>query len=142
MDFSGAQQFHSAPQQVWNALHNPAILKESIPGARDVTITGNQIAITLHISLPMIGGDVTLAPTIKQEQPPQHAVLAINYVSDVSTLKGDVTIDLATDGAGTRLTYAAQLHLTGRIGVADNIVGKTAAQTGLNHFFKNLEQKV
>jgi carbon monoxide dehydrogenase subunit G len=142
MDFSGTQHFHSTPQQVWDALNNPTILKESIPGARDVTITGNAIAITLHISLPMIGGDVTLTPTISQQQPPQHAVLTIDYVSDVSTFKGDVTLDLAADGTGTQLTYRAQLHLTGRIGVADNMIGKTAAQAALNQFFKNLEQKV
>ncbi len=142
MDFSGTQQFQAAPQRVWDALHNPAILKASIPGAKEVIITNNQITITVHIALPMIGGDVTLAPTIEQEQPPQHAVLAINYASDVSTLKGDVTIDLAPDGAGTRLTYAAQLHLTGRIGIADNMVGKTAAQASLNRFFNNLEQNV
>jgi carbon monoxide dehydrogenase subunit G len=142
MDLSGSQKFNVPPQQVWNALLNPDMLKQSIPGAQSVTITGNKIDILINVSLPMFSGEVTLSPIIEQQTPPSHAVLAIDYASNVSTLKGNVTIDLQPDGSGTNLTYEAHVKLGGAIGIADNPIGKAAVQASLNHFFKNLESKI
>ena|SRR6185437_4929000 len=142
MDFSGSQKFNAPPQQVWNALMNPTVLKECIPGAQDVSISGNQINIIVNVALPLLSGAFNLGATIEQQTPPTHAVLAVDRSGSYGSLKGNVTIDLAPDGAGTNLTYNAHLDLGGKIGMADNMIGKGAAQSGLNTFFKNLETKV
>jgi uncharacterized protein len=142
MDFSGSQKFNAPPQQVWNALMNPTVLKECIPGAQDVSISGNQINIIVNVSLPLLSGAFNLGATIEQQTPPTHAVLAVDRSGSYGSLKGNVTIDLAPEGAGTNLTYNAHLDLGGKIGMADNMIGKGAAQSGLNTFFKNLETKV
>ncbi len=142
MDLSGSHTFNAPPQQVWNALMNPTVLKECIPGAQDVSINGNQMNIVVHVSILGMSGDFTLGATIEQQSPPNHAVLAVDRTGSYGSLKGNVTIDLAPDGAGTNLTYNAHLDLSGKIGMADNPLGKGAAQQGLNSFFKNLDSKV
>ena len=143
MDLSGSQKFNAPPQQVWNALMNPTVLKESIPGAQDVQVSGNTITITVTVSLPMLGSNTfVLGTEIQQQTPPSHAVLAIDRSGSFGSIKGNVTMDLASDGAGTNLSYTAHLDLGGRVGMADNPIGQQAVKSGLGHFFKNLETKV
>jgi uncharacterized protein len=143
MDLSGSQKFNAPPQQVWNALMNPTVLKDSIPGAQEVSVTGNTINMTVNVSLPVIGSNTfVLAANIEQQTPPSHAVLAIDRSGSFGSIKGNVTIDLAPDGTGTNLTYNAHLDLGGRVGMADNPIGQQAVKAGLGSFFKNLESKV
>jgi uncharacterized protein len=143
MDLSGSQKFNAPPQQVWNALMNPTVLKETIPGAQDVQVSGNTITMTINVSLPMLGSNIfVLGAEIQQQTPPSHAVLGIDRSGSFGSIKGSVTLDLAPDGAGTNLSYNAHLDLGGRAGMADNPIGQAAAKQGLNSFFKNLEAKV
>ncbi|MBA3822986.1 MAG: SRPBCC family protein [Ktedonobacterales bacterium] len=143
MDLSGSQKFNAPPQQVWNALMNPTVLKETIPGAQDVQVSGNSITMTVNVSLPVLGSNTfVLGADIQQQTPPSHAVLAIDRSGSFGSIKGHVTIDLAPVDAGTNLTYTAHLDLGGRVGMADNPIGQQAAKSGLNSFFKNLETKV
>jgi carbon monoxide dehydrogenase subunit G len=142
MDLSGSQKFNAPPQQVWNALMDPTVLKQCIPGAKEVSVSGNQINIIINVTVPMLSGEFNLGTTILEQNPPNHAVLGIDRTGSYGSLKGNVTIDLAPEGAGTNLTYTAHIDLGGRIGMADNMIGKAAAQNGLNQFFKNLESKV
>jgi carbon monoxide dehydrogenase subunit G len=142
MDLSGSQKFNAPPQQVWNALMNPAVLQASIPGAKTVTVNGNQINIVVNVNVPFLSGEFNLDCTITQQTPPNHAVLAIDRTGSYGSIKGTITMDLAADGPGTNLTYNAHLDLGGKIGMADNMLVKPAVQHQLNNFFKNVESKV
>jgi carbon monoxide dehydrogenase subunit G len=142
MDLSGSQKFNAPPQKVWDTLMNPAVLKECIPGAEDVSVNGNQLNFTVHVSLPLLSGSFSLGATIESQTPPTHAVLGVDRSGSYGSMKGQVTIDLAPDGAGTNLTYNAHLDLSGKIGMADNMLGQQAVKAGLGQFFKNLETKV
>lgn len=142
MDLSGSQKFNAPPQQVWNALMNPTVLQASIPGAKSVTVNGNQINIVVNVNVPFLSGEFNLDSTITQQTPPNHAVLAIDRNGSYGSIKGTITIDLAADGPGTNLTYNAHLDLGGKIGMADNMLVKPAVQHQLNNFFKNVESKV
>jgi uncharacterized protein len=142
MDLSGSQKFAAPPQQVWNALMNPAVLKDCIPGATNVTIANNVITIDASVNVPFISGAFQLAANIVEQTPPSHAKLAVDRTGSFGAIKGDVTIDLAADGAGTNLSYSAHLDLSGKVGMADNPLGKPIVNSALGTFFKNLESKV
>lgn len=142
MDLNGSQKFNAPPQKVWDTLMNPTVLKECIPGAQEVTINGNQINFTVHVAVPFLSGDFALGATILSQTPPSHAVLGLDRTGSYGGLKGQVTLDLAPDGAGTNLSYNAHIDLSGKIGMADNMIGQQAVKSGLGQFFKNLESKV
>ena len=140
MDLQGTQQFTAPPQQVWNALMNPDVLKASIPNAQEVKIAGSAIEAMLRINLPGFDHTVSLAAQATEQTPPSHLVLALDRSGKLGDIKGTITIDLAPSGAGTTLTYNAHFDLGGMINM---IPGKEmAAKQGLNTFFSNLSQKV
>ncbi len=143
MDFQGSHKYAAPPQQVWNALMNPAVLKECIPGAQEVKIVGNSaIEATIHISAPIINGTFTGTAQIVSQNPPSQIVLGIDRSGSYGSIKGQATIDLAADGAGTNLTYTAHVDLSGKVSMGDNMIGQQLAKGGLGQFFKNLESKV
>ena len=142
MDLNGSQKFNAPPQKVWDTLMNPVVLKECIPGAQEVTINGNQLNFTVHVSAPFLSGDFALGATIVSQTPPTNAVLSVDRTGSYGGMKGQVTLELAPDGAGTNLTYNAHLDLSGKIGMADNMIGQQVIKAGLGQFFKNLESKV
>ena len=142
MDFHGSHKFAAPPQQVWAALNNPVLLKDSIPGAESVTVNGNTIDINIRVNTPFLSGDFALPAQIVSQNPPSQVVISIDRTGSYGTIKGQATIDLAADGAGTNLTYTSHVDLSGRIGVANNMIGEQAAKAGLGQFFKNLDSKI
>jgi len=142
MDLQGSHKFNAAPQQVWNALMDPAILKETIPGAKDVTVTANAIDVVIAISLPVFSGEFSGNLQIVSQTPPQQAVLSVDRSGSYGSIKGQTTIDLAPDGAGTNLTYTAHFDMGGKIGMVPGMILEPAAKSGLSSFFKNLDSKI
>lgn len=142
MDFSGSHKFAASPQQVWDALTNPAVLKDAIPGAQSVSINGNTIDATVHVNVPMLSGDFNGQIQIVSTTPPSQLVLGIDRSGGRGSIKGQATINLAPDGAGTNLSYDAHFDLGGVFGMANNPIGQGAAKSGLDTFFKNLEGKL
>ena len=143
MDLNGSQKFNAPPQKVWDTLMNPAVLKECIPGADSVAINGNQVQLAVNVPIPGVGGAISITAVIAEQTPPSHAKLTVDRSGSIGTIKGEIDIDLAADGAGTNLTYKAHFDLGGAAGMfGNNPLGHQAVKSGLNKFFSNLETKV
>jgi carbon monoxide dehydrogenase subunit G len=143
MDINGSHQFNAAPQQVWNALMNPEVLKSCIPGAQTVEVTTTSVTVTATINTPLpipglSGKAVTGGANIVEQSAPSHAVLAVDRSGSYGSIKGQVAIDLAPAGAGTTLTYNGHFDTGGMLGMVPGGVVKG----GLDSFFKSLESKV
>ena len=142
MDFQGSHKFAAAPQQVWTAMMNPAVLQACIPGVDEVTMSGNTINMRINVNTPFLKGEFAIPAEIVSQTPPSNAVLHIDRTGSYGTIKGQATINLAPDGAGTNLTYTVHADLSGKAGMANNMIGEQAAKAALGQFFKNLDSKV
>lgn len=144
MDINGSHQFANAtPQQVWNALMNPDVLKASIQGAQQVEVTPNAVTVTATLpgAIPMLGGkSITGGANITEQTPPTHAVLSVDRSGSFGSIKGQMTIDLVAAGAGTTLNYNGHFDTGGMIGMVPGVGGM--AKSALDGFFKNVESKI
>jgi uncharacterized protein len=139
MDLNGTHRFATSRQAVWDALHNSTALQKSIPGAQEVAWQGTSaISARIHIGIGPINGDYEGQVQVVENSAPSHLKLAINRTS----LQAEATIELAEDGAGSVLTYQANAKMSGALALADNVIGKQAAQIALGQFFKNFEQHI
>jgi carbon monoxide dehydrogenase subunit G len=139
VDINGTHRFAAGRQAVWDALHNSAVLQKSIPGAQEVAWQGTSaISARIHIGIGPINGDYEGQVQVVENSAPSHLKLAINRTS----LQAEANIDLADDGAGTMLTYQANAKMSGVLAMADNVIGKQAAQLALGQFFKSFEQNI
>ena len=142
MDFNGSHKYNATPAQVYNTLLNPDALKASIPGAEEVKIENQTVTAAIHVNALGVNATFHGSAQIVSASPPAQIVLGIDRSGSYGTLKGQATINLAADGAGTNLTYTAHFDLSGRIGLADNPIGQQVTKGGLNTFFKNLEGQI
>ena len=137
MDINGTQRFNSAPQQVWDALHNSAVLQGCVPGASSVTWEAGSIVINGALSVGPVNRSGSARIQVSEEQPPRHMKLNIQRASVNAT----ATIDLAADGPGTTLTYNAHADLGGALAAAA-MMARPIVDSQLKQFFSCLASKL
>lgn len=104
MDLKGSHVFASAsPQAVWDALHNSAVLKSAVPGAVQNIEWQGDSAIAFTGGIGPISGSATAQ--VVSQTPPNTFQLALSKAGNNATL----AVTLTPDGAGTNLTYVANV---------------------------------
>lgn len=146
MDVSGSQKIKAPREQVFNALLNPEVLKNSIPSCDSAEFvdfpTGRQLKLTVSPSLPGFKGPYVIYMSTGEVVPPSRVVLMAEPSTNNSHVKATCVIDLADDGSNTNLNYNAHADLEGKIASAPDIVLKPAIKVALDQFFKNFEKQV
>lgn len=146
MDINGSQKIQAPQQQVFDALLNPEILKNSIPGCEGAEFvdfpTGRQLKLTVAVNLPMFKGTHDIYLQTGEVVRPSRVVLITEPSSSVGTIRATCTCDLVEDGAGTVLNYNAHADREGKIAAIPDIMIKQAVKSGLDQFFKNFEKQV
>lgn len=139
MELSGAQSFSSAPQNVWDALHNPSTLQNAA-GVANVQWTDS--AVTATVTLPSIAGPFagtrTVQGEVSENTPPNHMKITLNR----GPVNATATIDLAAEGAGTKLTYLVNAAVSGPMGPMVETMGKPLIEGQLKQFFDKLAQSM
>jgi carbon monoxide dehydrogenase subunit G len=135
MELKGTHTFATAsPQAVWDALHNSATLKAAASAAESVQWQGdNALAVTGGIG-PFKG---TLVANVTQQNPPNTMQLSASRAG----INGTVNVSLTPQGAGTLLTYDANIEAGGGIGLALG-AAKGLIEGQLNGFLDNLDKQI
>ncbi len=146
MDITGSQKIKAPRPQVFAALLNPDVLKESIPGcesAKIVDIAGSQqLKLRISPSIPGLKGPYVVFVQTGEVVPPSRVVLIAEPSSSMGSVKATCVIDLADDAAGTILNYTAHAAMEGKIASTPDIILKGAVKMALDQFFKHFEKQV
>lgn len=146
MDISGNQKVKAPRQQVFEALLNPEILKNSIPGCDSAEFVdfpaGRQIKLTISPSIPGLKGPYTVFLQTVELVVPSHIVLIAEPTSSLGSIKARCTIDLTDDAIGTNLAYNSHAEMEGKIAATPDIIVKGTVKVVLDQFFKNFEKQV
>ena len=146
MDISGSQKIKASRERVFNALQNPEVLKNSIPGCEGAEFVDawgeRQLKVVITTGVPGFKGPYEVFLQTSDVTSPTHLVLHAEPSSSVGTIKATCTVDLSDDPAGTHLNYTAHAEMSGKIASVPDIVAKPAVKTSLNKFFSNFEKQV
>ncbi len=146
MDVTGSHKIKAARPIVFQALLNPEVLKNSIPGCDGAEFvdfpTGRQLKLTITPNIPGIKGSHTIFLQTGEVVAPSRVVLITEPSSSMGTIKAVCTVDLADDGAATNLSYNANATLDGKIASTPELIIKGAVKVALDQFFKNFEKQV
>jgi len=135
MDINGTTQFAASPQQVWDALHNSAVMQSCAQGGTSIAWESSNLVVTGTV--PVINKTGTVRVAVSNEQAPSHMELTVNR----GGVNARATIDLAPSGAGTTLTYNAHADLSGPM-AAGAMVVKPMVEGQLKQFFSCLDSKL
>ena len=146
MDITGSQKIRAHRPQVFSALLNPEVLKESIPGCESAklvdTAGGQQLKLRISPSIPGFKGPYIVLVRTGEVLPPSRVVLIAEPSSSIGSIQATCQVDLSDDPEGTIVSYNAHAAMEGKIAATPDVVLKGALKMALGQFFKNFEKQV
>jgi uncharacterized protein len=148
MEFSGAHKIKATQEQVFQALLNPAVLKESVPGCSEAEFTevswatGRHIKLVISLNIPGLSGAYNVFIKPEDIIEPSHLVLTSSPSSAMGTIHARCVVDLGNEGAETAVNYVTEATLEGKVAATPEFVIKTAVKSTIDRFFKNLEKHI
>src|SRR5258707_4515049 len=112
MDMTGEFRIPAPRRKVWEALNDPEILKQSIPGCEEIEkISPTELAAKVTAKVGPVkarfGGKVTLSDL---DPPNGYKITGEGSGGAAGFAKGGATVRLAGDRDCTRLTYVVEAH--------------------------------
>ena len=128
MKLSGSYQINLEKQKVWEALNDPEILKQAIPGCEDF-IKNSDTEFTAKATNKIgpfnasFTGDIELGDL----DPPHSYKISGSGNSPVGFASGEATVKLEDHENGTKLIYEVQANVGGKIAqVGSRLIDMTA----------------
>lgn len=144
MQMTGQRVLPVPPQQAWNALNDPEMLKACIPGCESIVQTGpDQFEVLMAARI----GPVTAKFKGKLAQSdvvePQSYKIAFDGQGGVAGFgKGSAVVRLSPVDAGTQLDYDVNAQVGGKIAQIGSRLVDAAAAKIADEFFGAFETKL
>ena len=146
MDVKGSHKVKAPRELVFQALLNPEVLKNSVPGCESAEFvdfpTGRQLKLKVSPSIPGLKGPYKVFLQTGEVVASSRIVFIAGPRSTEGSVKATCEVDFTDDAEGTVLNYNAHADLEGKFSAVPDMVLNGAMKMALNHFFKNFEKQV
>ena len=142
MKLSGTYQINLEKQKVWEALNDPNILKESIPGCEEFNKDSDtKFTATAKNKIGPFNASFTGNIELKNINPPNSYTIVGSGNSPVGFASGEADVKLEENENGTKLIYEVEANIGGKIAqVGSRLIDMTAKKMADTFFgkFSNL----
>ncbi|MBM3832395.1 MAG: carbon monoxide dehydrogenase subunit G [Verrucomicrobia bacterium] len=144
MNIQGTCTIAAPPQRVFEALIDPHILQQVIPGCEKMEKTGeDEYNAHLKLGIASVKGSYTGKVKVTDKQPPHKFTLQMEGKGGPGFVKGTCLIELKAQSSNTQLVYTATVQVGGLIAAVGSRVieaaGKKLAQEFFSKFSKLIE---
>lgn len=118
MKIGDTARLNASPEDVFDALQDPAVLAAAIPGVQKLDrVEEDHYTATIVAGVAAIKGSFTGEVTLSEKQRPNSLMLTASGSGAPGTIKAIVTVRLAPiDDDGTELTFEADAVVGGMLG--------------------------
>jgi uncharacterized protein len=117
MRINGTAELAAAPDRVFEALNDPAVLAAAIPGCESLQrVSDDTYAMTVTAGVASIKGTYEGRVVLADQQPPHSFTLRANGSGAPGSVDATVGVRLAPQGEGTRVEYDADAVVGGMVG--------------------------
>lgn len=146
MRLEGEFTFHAPREAVWEALLDPAVIAQAIPGAERLDrVDEDRYEGTMKVGVGPVSGRYELRVRIEEKEPPERYSMRIDGKGALGHASGTAEVELADEDGGTRMTYVSDLAIGGRIaGVGQRMldtVARSMTQRGLESLEREIERR-
>ena len=143
MKLNGTHKFKAKSSQVFNAILNPGVLQDCIPGCESVELLDStRLQANITTPLPGLKGPIGIVIQMTQRQDPNLLVLEVKRQGHGGSINAVSRINIADEADGALLTYDASAELEGPIAIANNPIGQGITKNSLKSFFEKLEKAI
>ncbi len=136
MKLSGTYQINLEKQKVWEALNDPNILKESIPGCEEFNKDSDtKFSATAKNKIGPFNASFTGNIELKDINPPNSYTIVGSGNSPVGFASGEADVKLEENENGTKLIYEVEANVGGKIAQVGSRLIDMAAKKMADTFF-------
>jgi len=128
MKLSGSYQINLEKQKVWEALNDPEILKQSIPGCKDFKKNSDtEFTATATNKIGPFNASFTGDIKLKDINAPNNYTIEGSGNSPVGFANGKAKVKLEDSEGGTKLIYEVEANVGGKIAqIGSRLIDMTA----------------
>jgi carbon monoxide dehydrogenase subunit G len=144
MQMSGERRIPAPREDVWNALNDPEVLRQSIPGCQSLEKDGdNSFTAKVKAKVGPVSATFSGAVTLYDMNPPESYTLSGEGKGGAAGFaKGGAKVVLEEDGEGTLLKYDVDAKVGGKLAqIGSRLVDGTAKKLS-EEFFDNFSNIV
>jgi carbon monoxide dehydrogenase subunit G len=129
MDMTGEQRIPAPRQRVWEALNDPAILQQCIPGCEEIErTTPTEWAAKVRAKVGPVSAAFKGKVTLSDLDPPNgYKITGEGTGGAAGFAKGGAAVRLSDDGEGTLLAYTVNAQVGGKLAqIGSRLIDGTA----------------
>lgn len=144
MRMTGEERIAAARKRVWEALNDPNILRQCIPGCQSLEReAGDRLRALVEVKIGPIGARFNSVITLADVDPPQgYTIIGEGQGGTIGSAKSSIRVRLAENGGTTVLSYEVDAQVGGRLAqLGGPLIDATAKQFAAK-FFKRFNEVV
>ena len=144
MDMSGEVRIPAPRQRVWDALNDPEILRQAVPGCKELEkISDTEFTAKVTLKLGPVKASFKGKVTLDNLDEPNGYTLRGEGRGGVAGFaNGEATVKLTDDGDGTLLSYESHAAVGGKLAQIGQRVIQAASEKLTGEFFTRFSEAV
>ncbi len=143
MKLNGENIIQASRIQVWDALNDPAVLKETIPGAQSVDQSSDdEFKAVVEIKIGPVKAKFTGKINLSDVNPPNgYKIIGQGQGGAAGFAKGSAVVSLTElDPETTKLVYEVDAQVGGKLAQVGQRLIQSASKSLADQFFNNLQE--
>lgn len=144
MEMNGEERIAAPRQLVWEALNDPDVLRECIPGCQTLEKTSDtEMSATVKFKIGPVAAKFTGDVTLENINAPESYTISGEGKGGIAGFaKGGADVKLVEDGAETVLTYAVNAQVGGKIAQLGSRLIDSTSKKLAGQFFTRFNEVV
>jgi hypothetical protein len=144
MEMTGEQLVPLPQQETWNALNDPVVLKDCVPGCESMELKGeNEYEVVLVAKVGPVSAKFGGKMTVTESDPPRSYTLNFEGQGGAAGFaKGQASVRLTPQDGGTLLAYTAKANIGGKLAQVGSRLVDGVAKKLAGEFFVAFTRRV
>ncbi|HEY4685158.1 MAG TPA: carbon monoxide dehydrogenase subunit G [Dehalococcoidia bacterium] len=143
MHISGERRLAAPPEKVWQAMHDVAVLRETVPGCQELeqtapdTFTGSAV-----VGVAVIKGLYRGTVRLIEEREASFLRVTVAAQSGHAEIRGEGSLDFQANDEGTIVRYEGEAYISGPLAPVGQRLLPAASKLLTQQFFDNIDMKL
>lgn len=143
MNVTGSATLRVPVREVWDALHDPAVLAKTVPGCTSLETVGDAYRMTLTAGVAQVSGAYLAQVRVTEQESPCSFTLRASGQGAPGTVDATIAVRLSpADEAATQVDCAVDAVVDGMLGGVGQRVLASAVQKALAEFFAAIDREL